>query len=95
MIVLILLLASSLSVSSSVSSISKTPIIMSNIAVSAIFTFGDSIFDAGNNHFNKNSTAQADFPPYGSSYFHYPTGRFTNGRTVPDFICELFNYLST
>lgn len=66
---------------------------MSNIAVSAIFTFGDSIFDAGNNHFNKNSTAQADFPPYGSSYFHYPTGRFTNGRTVPDFICELFNYL--
>ncbi|KAA8532610.1 hypothetical protein F0562_032574 [Nyssa sinensis] len=56
--------------------------------VPAIFTFGDSIFDAGNNHYNKNCTAQADFPPYGSSFFHRPTGRFTNGRTVPDFISQ-------
>ncbi|KAJ0037535.1 hypothetical protein Pint_22204 [Pistacia integerrima] len=56
--------------------------------VPAIFTFGDSIFDAGNNHFNKNCTAQADFPPYGSSFFHHPTGRFTNGRTVADFISQ-------
>lgn len=53
-----------------------------------IFSFGDSILDAGNNHFIKNCTAQADFPPYGSSFFHHPTGRFTNGRTVVDFICE-------
>ncbi|GLT35043.1 hypothetical protein SLA2020_095270 [Shorea laevis] len=54
----------------------------------AIFVFGDSIFDAGNNRFNKNCTAQADFPPYGSSFFHRPTGRFTNGRTVVDFISQ-------
>ncbi|CAN8235602.1 unnamed protein product [Cochlearia groenlandica] len=60
----------------------------SSPSVPAIFTFGDSIFDAGNNHFNKNCTAQADFPPYGSSFFHRPTGRFTNGRTVADFISE-------
>ncbi|CAN0871413.1 GDSL esterase/lipase 6 [Linum grandiflorum] len=59
-----------------------------NVAPKAIFTFGDSIVDAGNNHFNKNCTAQADFPPYGSSFFHRPTGRFTNGRTVADFISE-------
>lgn len=68
----------------------------SSPSLPAIFTFGDSIFDAGNNHFNKNCTAQADFPPYGSSFFHQPTGRFTNGRTVADFICnyisQLFNY---
>ncbi|XVE50081.1 hypothetical protein DITRI_Ditri01bG0132600 [Diplodiscus trichospermus] len=56
--------------------------------VSAIFIFGDSIFDAGNNHFNKNCSAQADFPPYGSTFFHHPTGRFTNGRTVADFISQ-------
>uniref|UniRef100_A0A7N0VFE2 GDSL esterase/lipase 6 n=1 Tax=Kalanchoe fedtschenkoi TaxID=63787 RepID=A0A7N0VFE2_KALFE len=56
--------------------------------IQAIFTFGDSIMDAGNNHFIKNCSAQADFPPYGSSYFHKPTGRFTNGRTVPDFISQ-------
>ncbi|KAL8549567.1 hypothetical protein ACS0TY_008415 [Phlomoides rotata] len=54
----------------------------------AIFIFGDSLFDAGNNHFNRNCTAQADFPPYGSTFFHRPTGRFTNGRTVADFIAE-------
>ncbi|KAF9600783.1 hypothetical protein IFM89_012522, partial [Coptis chinensis] len=59
--------------------------------VPAIFAFGDSILDAGNNHFIKNSTVQADFPPYGQSFFHHPTGRFTNGRTVVDFISQ---YLS-
>lgn len=64
-----------------------------NLHVPAIFTFGDSIFDAGNNHFNQNCTAQADFPPYGSSFFHHPTGRFTNGRTVADFICEFISHV--
>ncbi|KAK3003734.1 hypothetical protein RJ639_018147, partial [Escallonia herrerae] len=54
--------------------------------VPALYIFGDSIFDAGNNHFNQNCSAQADFPPYGSTFFHRPTGRFTNGRTVADFI---------
>ncbi|KAK4484183.1 hypothetical protein RD792_011405 [Penstemon davidsonii] len=56
--------------------------------VPAIFIFGDSIFDAGNNHYNINCSAQADFPPYGSNFFHHPTGRFTNGRTVADFITQ-------
>ncbi|KAL7110664.1 hypothetical protein ACP275_05G039900 [Erythranthe tilingii] len=56
--------------------------------VPAIFIFGDSIFDAGNNHYIKNCTAQADFAPYGSTFFKRPTGRFTNGRTVADFISQ-------
>ncbi|KAM7463481.1 hypothetical protein LguiA_031602 [Lonicera macranthoides] len=56
--------------------------------VPAVFIFGDSIFDAGNNHYSPNCTAQADFPPYGSTFFHRPTGRFTNGRTVADFISQ-------
>ncbi|CAA0839838.1 GDSL esterase/lipase 6 [Striga hermonthica] len=56
--------------------------------VPAIFIFGDSIFDAGNNHYNPNCSVQADFPPYGSTFFHHPTGRFTNGRSVADFISE-------
>ncbi|KAF5195316.1 GDSL esterase/lipase [Thalictrum thalictroides] len=59
--------------------------------VPAIFSFGDSLFDAGNNHFNRNCTVQADFPPYGQNFFHHPTGRFTNGRTVVDFISQLLN----
>ncbi|XP_065881918.1 GDSL esterase/lipase 6 [Euphorbia lathyris] len=59
------------------------------VSSKAIFSFGDSILDAGNNHFNTNCSVQADFSPYGSSFFHHPTGRFTNGRTVLDFISEL------
>ncbi|KAG8475443.1 hypothetical protein CXB51_032205 [Gossypium anomalum] len=54
----------------------------------AIFIFGDSVFDAGNNHFIKNCSVQADFPPYGSTFFHHPTGRFSDGRTVADFISQ-------
>lgn len=57
--------------------------------VPALFTFGDSIFDAGNNHFNRNCSVQADFPPYGRSFFHHPSGRFTDGRIVVDFICKM------
>ncbi|KAK1320246.1 GDSL esterase/lipase 6 [Acorus calamus] len=57
--------------------------------VPAVFIFGDSTLDAGNNHFNKNCSVQADFPPYGRDFFgRRPTGRFTNGRTVADFISE-------
>ncbi|KAL5726647.1 GDSL lipolytic enzyme [Ranunculus cassubicifolius] len=56
--------------------------------VPALFTFGDSIFDAGNNHFDRNCHVQADFPPYGQNFFRRPTGRFTNGRTVVDFLCQ-------
>ncbi|XVF44878.1 hypothetical protein PTKIN_Ptkin02bG0158700 [Pterospermum kingtungense] len=67
---------------------SATDVVSSAKNISAIFIFGDSIFDAGNNHFNKNCSAQADFPPYGSTFFHHPTGRFTNGRTVADFISQ-------
>ncbi|CAA0839839.1 GDSL esterase/lipase 6 [Striga hermonthica] len=56
--------------------------------VPGIFIFGDSTIDAGNNRFIPNCTVQADFPPYGITFFHHPTGRFTDGRTVSDFISE-------
>ncbi|KAK9923839.1 hypothetical protein M0R45_032237 [Rubus argutus] len=54
-----------------------------------LFVFGDSLFDAGNNNYiNTPKTAQANFWPYGETYFGYPTGRYTDGRQVPDFIAE-------
>ncbi|KAF7808801.1 GDSL esterase/lipase 6 [Senna tora] len=85
LVILVLLLLNVLLVCASSSSSSSS----SNITkVGAIFSFGDSIFDAGTNGFIKNCTTQADFPPYGSSFFHHPTGRFTNGRTLPDFFSE-------
>jgi len=59
------------------------------IHVPAMFLFGDSLVDAGNNDFIPNSTAKANFPPYGETFFHRPTGRFTNGRTAFDFIASI------
>ena len=56
------------------------------IHVPAIFIFGDSLSDAGNNNYIANTTSKANFPPYGETFFHRPTGRFSNGRTAFDFI---------
>ncbi|CAH1431373.1 unnamed protein product [Lactuca virosa] len=64
------------------------PSASANEFVKSVFVFGDSLFDPGNNPFVKNCTAQANFPPYGSNFFGQPTGRFTNGRTVADFIAQ-------
>ncbi|PRQ51719.1 putative carboxylesterase [Rosa chinensis] len=52
-----------------------------------IFIFGDSIFDAGNNNYI-NTSLRANFRPYGDVFFKYPTGRFSNGRLISDFIAE-------
>jgi phospholipase/lecithinase/hemolysin len=57
-----------------------------NHNVPAFFIFGDSLADAGNNNFIANTTAKANFTPYGETFFHRPTGRFSNGRTAFDFI---------
>ncbi|KAL8122742.1 hypothetical protein AgCh_010936 [Apium graveolens] len=56
----------------------------------ALFVFGDSPYDPGNNNYisTTNTNFQANFWPYGKSYFSEPTGRFTDGRIIPDFICE-------
>ncbi|XP_031502996.1 GDSL esterase/lipase At5g33370-like [Nymphaea colorata] len=54
----------------------------------AFFVFGDSLVDNGNNNFLVTS-ARADSPPYGIDYpTHRPTGRFSNGLTIPDIISE-------
>ncbi|XP_071687224.1 GDSL esterase/lipase 6 [Rutidosis leptorrhynchoides] len=59
-----------------------------NQYLKSIFVFGDSQFDAGTNRLLKHCKLQANFTPYGSTFFHHPTGRFTNGRTVADFISQ-------
>ncbi|KAH9321173.1 hypothetical protein KI387_015812, partial [Taxus chinensis] len=58
------------------------------ISPPAFYIFGDSLADTGNNNYLPNSTSLANIPPYGETYFHYPTGRFTNGRTVFDFLAS-------
>ncbi|XP_076885842.1 GDSL esterase/lipase At5g45960-like [Bidens hawaiensis] len=55
---------------------------------SAVFVFGDSTVDAGNNNFIQ-TPMKSNFPPYGRDFInHIPTGRFTNGRLVSDFIAS-------
>lgn len=52
---------------------------------SAMFVFGDSLTDAGNNNY-LNSLAKANYVPYGVDFIEGPSGRFCNGRTITDFL---------
>ncbi|KAG2303822.1 hypothetical protein Bca52824_032473 [Brassica carinata] len=54
----------------------------------SIISFGDSIADTGNllGLSDPNHLPHVAFPPYGETFFHHPTGRFSNGRLIIDFI---------
>ena len=53
--------------------------------VPALFLFGDSASDAGNNNYLE-TLVKANFPPYGRDFInHEPTGRFCNGKLATDF----------
>ncbi|XVF74239.1 hypothetical protein PTKIN_Ptkin13bG0094300 [Pterospermum kingtungense] len=57
------------------------------VSVVPFFIFGDSFLDVGkNNYINTSTLDQANFWPYGETYFKFPTGRFSDGRLVSDFI---------
>ncbi|KAJ4965468.1 hypothetical protein NE237_017317 [Protea cynaroides] len=54
----------------------------------AVFGFGDSIIDPGNNN-NLTTVVKCNFPPYGKDFMGgMPTGRFCNGRVPTDFFVE-------
>ncbi|XP_008798605.2 GDSL esterase/lipase At1g29670-like [Phoenix dactylifera] len=57
--------------------------------VKGMFVFGSSLVDNGNNNFLRNSTARADYPPYGIDFPLGPSGRFSNGRNPIDVLGEL------
>lgn len=55
-----------------------------------IYAFGDSFTDTGN---TKSATGPSGFghvsnPPYGTTFFHHPTNRYSDGRLVIDFVAE-------
>ncbi|CAN8235515.1 unnamed protein product [Cochlearia groenlandica] len=56
--------------------------------VPAMFVFGDSLIDNGNNN-NIPSFAKANYYPYGIDFNGGPTGRFCNGLTMVDGIAQL------
>ena len=58
----------------------------------ALFVFGDSLFDIGNNNYF-NAALKANFVPYGETFFKYASGRFTDGRVISDFIGKYYKCL--
>ncbi|KAL6546547.1 hypothetical protein OROMI_022268 [Orobanche minor] len=61
---------------------------LTNSSIPALFIFGDSTVDSGNNNYIK-TIARSNFPPYGKDFpNHIPTGRFTNGKLVTDFLAS-------
>uniref|UniRef100_A0A3Q7GSC3 Major facilitator superfamily (MFS) profile domain-containing protein n=1 Tax=Solanum lycopersicum TaxID=4081 RepID=A0A3Q7GSC3_SOLLC len=58
------------------------------VVVPAVYAFGDSIVDQGNNNYIA-TTIKCNFPPYGKDLRDgIPTGRFSNAKTPPDLIAE-------
>ncbi|CAL5428526.1 unnamed protein product [Camellia sinensis] len=64
--------------------------LFSHSTVAALYVFGDSTVDAGNNNYIPKA-ARANYLPYGIDFNNTPTGRFTNGKTIADFIAILYN----
>ncbi|KAK8716823.1 hypothetical protein V6N13_044120 [Hibiscus sabdariffa] len=60
-----------------------------NETIPAVFVFGDSIVDPGNNN-NLPTIAKGNFLPYGRDFKGGPTGRFSNGKVPSDLIAEEF-----
>lgn len=55
--------------------------------VPAVFVFGDSLVDVGNNDYLPISIAKANFPHNGIDFpTKKPTGRFSNGKNAADYI---------
>ncbi|KAF8702465.1 hypothetical protein HU200_032843 [Digitaria exilis] len=63
--------------------------------VPAVFVFGDSMVDVGNNNFIEKCDigCQANYPPFGIDYLnHKPTGRFSNGYNMADQLAQLLQF---
>ncbi|XP_077210441.1 GDSL esterase/lipase At4g16230-like [Tasmannia lanceolata] len=56
--------------------------------INGMFVFGSSIVDNGNNNFVMNTSAKANYFPYGIDFVG-PSGRFSNGRNPVDVLGQL------
>ncbi|XWS45576.1 hypothetical protein CRYUN_Cryun15aG0148500 [Craigia yunnanensis] len=64
-------------------------VLPNNETIPAIFVFGDSIVDPGNNN-NLKTIAKSNFLPYGRDFKAGPTGRFSNGKVPSDILAKEF-----
>ncbi|XP_059666730.1 GDSL esterase/lipase At1g29670-like [Cornus florida] len=67
------------------------PLASAEPQVPCYFVFGDSLCDNGNNNGLK-TIAKANYPPYGIDFHDGVTGRFSNGRNLPDIIAERLGF---
>ncbi|KVI05898.1 Lipase, GDSL [Cynara cardunculus var. scolymus] len=64
----------------------------STTLVPAIFAFGDSAVDVGNNDYLP-TIFKANYPPYGRDFVnHQPTGRFCNGKLATDITADTLGF---
>ncbi|XP_076936210.1 GDSL esterase/lipase At5g03820-like [Bidens hawaiensis] len=74
--------------------VSSSPKGTSQPLVPALFVFGDSVVDAGNNN-HLETLVKSNFPPYGRDFInHDATGRFCNGKLASDFTGENLGFTS-
>lgn len=66
---------------------------LTKCCITSLFQFGDSIADAGNviRIPGAVTSAQSWGSPYGETFFHKPTGRFSDGRIIADYIASSLN----
>ncbi|XP_019190151.1 PREDICTED: GDSL esterase/lipase At1g29670-like [Ipomoea nil] len=62
--------------------------------VPCYFIFGDSLVDNGNNN-NLSTEAKANYLPYGIDFPDGPTGRFSNGKNLADYLAEFLGFNSS
>ncbi|KAJ0828131.1 putative sinapine esterase [Helianthus annuus] len=68
-----------------------------NGCYTSIINFGDSLSDTGNiKHLGiiTNQSFPSMFLPYGQTFFHKPTGRFSDGRLIIDFLGNSLRYIA-
>ncbi|KAF8389967.1 hypothetical protein HHK36_024487 [Tetracentron sinense] len=58
----------------------------------AVFVFGDSLSDTGNYMEAFPFYADDEDSPYGSIFFHAPSGRFSDGRLIIDFMASKWGF---
>ncbi|XP_050217674.1 GDSL esterase/lipase At2g30220-like [Mercurialis annua] len=69
------------------SNIAPSSFAPSNSLFSAVLVFGGSSVDTGNNNYIPYASFKSDYLPYGLDYdYETPTGRFSNGKVIPDFV---------
>ncbi|MCL7028900.1 hypothetical protein MKW94_004478 [Papaver nudicaule] len=58
-----------------------------HVLAPALYVFGDSLVDSGNNNYLQ-TLAKVNYTPYGVDFRNGATGRFTNGKTAVDFLAS-------